>query len=195
MSDLTPKQQRFVDEYLIDLNATQAYIRAGYKARGAEANSARLIANDKVRSKIDAAKAARAKRTGVTADRVLRELARIGFSDIGHYVVDDAGRLELAESAPAGARRAVASVKHRTHTTEGEDATFTTHEVEYRLWDKVAALGRLGQHLKMFTDIVKHEGLDALPDVLRAAEARVLAAQAVNPPPSRLAALNASDRS
>ena len=108
---LTEKQVRFVEEYLKDLNATQAYIRAGYQARGnsAEANGNRLIRNDQVRAAVDAAMMARSERTGVTVDGVLTELEPLAHSCIDHYAIDDAGNAKLAPGAPSNAMRAVRS--------------------------------------------------------------------------------------
>ena len=82
---LTPKQQRFVDEYLVDLNASAAYVRAGYAARGnvAEVNASRLLRNAQVAGAITAAKAQRSERTRIDADWVLRTtpLQRLGDPD------------------------------------------------------------------------------------------------------------------
>ena len=65
---LTEKQQRFVDEYLIDLNATQAAIRAGYSAKTADVQGSRMLANCKVQQAISIAMAERSKRTGINQD-------------------------------------------------------------------------------------------------------------------------------
>lgn len=83
MSKLTEKQQRFADEYLIDLNATQAYIRAGYKAKGnaAEVNANRLLRNAKVQSYIQERMKEREKRTEITQDMVLRRWWAIATAD------------------------------------------------------------------------------------------------------------------
>ena len=78
---LTPKQQRFVDEYLIDLNATQAAIRAGYSARSAAVEGARLLTNAKVGAAVAAAQSARATRTQITADAVLTRWWSIATAD------------------------------------------------------------------------------------------------------------------
>ena len=76
---LTEKQQRFVEEYLIDLNATQAAIRAGYSAKTADQQGSRLLANVKVQQAIAERMAERSKRTGVNQDRVVLELSKIAF--------------------------------------------------------------------------------------------------------------------
>ncbi len=77
MSDLTPKQQRFVEEYLFDLNATQAYIRAGYSEKGARVSACKLLANPNIASAVAAGKKERLDRTQVTVDGVIKKLARI----------------------------------------------------------------------------------------------------------------------
>ena len=76
---MTRKQDRFVKEYLIDLNATQAAIRAGYSPKTANEQGARLLANASVQEAIAKAMAERSKRTGISQDRVIQELARIAF--------------------------------------------------------------------------------------------------------------------
>src|SRR4051794_41809085 len=78
---LNDRQACFVAEYLVDLNATQAAIRAGYSARTANEQAARLLANVSVAAAIAEAQAARSRRTEVTADRVMLELARVAFGD------------------------------------------------------------------------------------------------------------------
>lgn len=76
---MTAKQSRFIEEYMIDLNATQAAIRAGYSAKTANEQGAQLLA--KLSTPIAQAMAEQSKRTGINADRVLRELAKMGFAD------------------------------------------------------------------------------------------------------------------
>ena len=74
---MTNKQRRFVEEYLIDLNATQAAVRAGYAPKHADNQASQLMAKTHVKAEIMRAIAERSKRTGVTADRVLMELAKL----------------------------------------------------------------------------------------------------------------------
>src|SRR3954471_4710859 len=78
---LNDRQRRFVEHYLVDLNATQAAIRAGYSAATASEQASRLLANVKVAAAIAEAQAARSRRTEVTQDRVVLELARVAFGD------------------------------------------------------------------------------------------------------------------
>lgn len=93
MAKLTEKQQRFVDEYLIDLNATQAAIRAGYSAKTADVQGSRMLGNVKVQQAISEAMAERSKRTGVNQDRVVLELAKIAFVKMTD-IVDNQGRIK-----------------------------------------------------------------------------------------------------
>src|ERR1700746_3486508 len=82
---LTPKQSRFVEEYLVDLNGKQAAIRAGYSANTAEVQASRLLRIVKIQVALSAAMRARSRNTEVTPDRVLAELAKIGFANMRDY--------------------------------------------------------------------------------------------------------------
>ena len=148
LPDLPYRRALFVLEYLVDLNATQAAIRAGYSEASADVEGARLLGNASVAAAIADAMDARAARTAITADRVLRELAVIGFSDTRHYRLGESGGIEVAADAPPSASRAISSVKHKTRTdADGH----TVHEAEYRLWSKTDALKQLGEHLGLYT--------------------------------------------
>lgn len=144
------RHERFAREYLIDLNAGRAYERAGYKARGKSADEAasRLLSrNVKVQARIAELQAERAERTEITADRVLEEMALIGFSDLSHYTVSDEGDVELAEGAPPGAIRALSSIKRKIRTYRRGDQDVREVDVEIKLWSKTQALDSLAKHL------------------------------------------------
>src|SRR5207244_9594239 len=83
---LCPKQKRFVDEYMVDLNATQAAIRAGYSVRRGAQRGYELLRKAPVAQAVAARQAELAGRIGVTVERIVTELARIGFSDIRDVV-------------------------------------------------------------------------------------------------------------
>jgi phage terminase small subunit len=157
---LTPRQQRFVDEYLIDLNATQAAIRAGYSNKGATVRGAELLANRKVQEQIEAAKAARSERTHITQDRVLQELARIAFFDIRRLYHDD-GTLkrphELDDEAAA-----VLSAVEVTETMSGEESALLTTK-KAKVFDKGTALTLAMRHLGMLNDKIAHTGPNGGP--------------------------------
>lgn len=154
MAELNDKQKRFIDEYMIDLNATQAAIRAGYAPGSADVQGPRLMGNVRVRARLDERLAERSKRTGINADRVLRELARIALVDSSDVIdFDDA---TVREGAQREDTAAIASIKCKTTTIGGEVGKETV-EREIKLHDKVKALELLGKHLGMFTEKVKIE--------------------------------------
>lgn len=94
--ELTDRQARFCEEYLIDLNATQAAIRAGYSEKTANEQGVRLLANVSVQEKIAELKAERAKRTEMTQDSVIQELAAVARAEVkGVRAVDKLKALEL----------------------------------------------------------------------------------------------------
>lgn len=90
---LTDKQKRFCEEYLIDLNATQAAIRAGYSAKTADKIGSELLGKTSIAVQIEKRKKAQQRRTEITADRVLMEIAKIAFAE-----ASDAGGAELKQS-------------------------------------------------------------------------------------------------
>lgn len=149
MAKLTEKQKRFCEEYLIDLNATQAAIRAGYSPENAKNIGSENLAKPDIRARIDKAIAERSKRTGVTADRVVRELAKIAFVNATDVI--DTQRGEVLKNASREDTACISAV--RVKTKIGED--FTETEREIRLCDKTKALELLGKHLGMFSDNVK----------------------------------------
>lgn len=143
---LTAKQQRFVKEYLVDLNGTQAAIRAGYSKTGAAVEAVRQLTNAKVASVIDAERQKLSQKTDITTERVLNELAAIGFSRLTDYAIDDYGHVDAAGESIA----AVSSIKRKTFCDkEGNQMGV---ETEIKLWDKVAALDKLGKHLGLFKE-------------------------------------------
>ncbi|MGI6141929.1 MAG: terminase small subunit [Caldicoprobacterales bacterium] len=146
VAGLTAKQQRFVEEYLTDLNATQAAIRAGYSVKNAAKIASQLLDKTRVKNAIDKAIAERSRRTGITQDRVLRELAKVAFVNATDVInMDDA---TLKGDANREDTAAIASVKVKTIPTEAGEIT----EREVKVYDKIKALELLGKHLGMFTD-------------------------------------------
>ena len=153
---LTPRQARFIEEYLIDLNATQAAIRAGYSERGAHVRGAELLTNRKVSAAVEKAMAERSERTEITQDQVLKELALIGFANAGDYFDwGPDGVSLLAKDDLTEAQRSVVAEVSQTKTKEGGT-------IRLKLHDKQAALVNLGRHLGLFTDNLKVNGLEGL---------------------------------
>jgi phage terminase small subunit len=163
MASLTQKQQRFIEEYLVDANATQAAIRAGYSERTAYSQGQRLLKNVEVRIALEVGRAKMAGRTEVTADRVREEQARIGFADIRDLMSWSHDRVTFKPSAdltPAQAA-AIASVKSKTTTFTREDGTTEQRiELELKLHDKGAALDRLAKILGMYVERTQNYDFD-----------------------------------
>ena len=146
---MTKKQKRFVEEYLIDLNATQAAIRAGYSPDTAKSIGSENLTKPDLQARIAKAMAERSKRTGVSADRVVMELAKIAFVNAGDVI--DA---ETATLKPDAAREDTAAIQSVKVKTFGEDGL----EREIKMADKLKALELLGKHLGMFKDKVELSG-------------------------------------
>lgn len=146
MAKLTEKQQRFVDEYLIDLNATQAAIRAGYSVKTADKQGWQLLEKTRITEAISEQMAERSRRTGVNQDRVVLELARIAFVNAADVI--DPENATIKKGATSDDTAAIQSVKVKViPTKEGEGV-----EREVRLNDKLKALELLGKHLGMWND-------------------------------------------
>ena len=148
---LTPKQKLFVDEYLVDLNATRAYKVAYPRVKNddvAAPAAARLLRNVKVADYIEERMQERKKRTEVTQDRVIEELAAIAFARATDYaeVIDGMVNIRDTEELTENQVRAIAGIK------EGKFG------IELKLNDKEKALELLGRHLGMFKDKMEVSG-------------------------------------
>lgn len=167
---LTPREARFCEEYLVDLNATQAAIRAGYSPRSARAHVGRLLTNEAIARHIAELRDARSARVGVQADDVLRGLWHIAMLDIGE-AFDASGALKPLADMPEGVRRAIASVETEElfNGRGGERASIgVTRKVRFH--DKIRALDLLGQHLGLWKSKVEVTGRDGGPIERRSVE-------------------------
>lgn len=158
MVKLTDKQQRFVDEYLIDLNATQAAIRAGYSVRTANEQGAQNLAKLSIQDAISRKMAARSRRTGVNAERVVLELAKVAFAKMTD-IVDSNGKIK--EDASPDDLACIESIKYK----ESDNEYGGSVEREVKIASKLKALELLGKHLGMWSDkfnvtVEKSEKLD-----------------------------------
>ena len=148
---LNAKQRRFVEEYLLDLNATQAAIRAGYSAKTASAQSFDLLRKPEIASAIQEAMQKRSEKTGITAERVLAELARLSFADIRKIFTED-GQLRPVHELPEEVAASISSVEVVTSRVPGGEPTEVEYTSKIKFWDKRGSLELLGKHLKLFTD-------------------------------------------
>lgn len=142
---LTEKQKRFVEEYLIDLNATQAAIRAGYSIKNADKIGSELLGKTRVAEAISEKMAERSKRTGVNQDRVVLELAKLAFVKMTD-IVDSQGKIK--SNAKEDDLACIESVKYKKATSE----TGSSVEREVKISPKLKALELLGKHLGMWND-------------------------------------------
>ena len=150
---MTEKQRIFADEYLIDLNATRAYKIAYPRVKNdevARANSSRMLTNANVAKYIAERMQERQKRTEITQDRVLKELAAIAFAKATDYAEVKDGQVNIKDTANLDEQqiRAIAGIK------EGKFG------IEVKLNNKEQALELLGRHLGMFKDKLEVSGLD-----------------------------------
>lgn len=143
---MTKKQKLFVEEYLIDLNATQAAIRAGYSVDSARDIGCENLTKPNIQQEIAKAMAERSKRTGVNQDRVVLELAKIAFVNAQNVINAKDGSIRA--DATADDLACVQSVKVKK--MNGDKGY--SEEREVKMYDKLRALEKLGQHLGMWND-------------------------------------------
>src|SRR5687768_12531966 len=120
---LTPRQQRFVEEYLIDLNATQAAIRSGYSQRTANEQAAQLLAKLSIQEAIQEKQKIISEATQIKAEDVLKELAIVAFADMKNYATVDPGggiTLKAFEDMPEGATKAISKLKEKRKILEAD---------------------------------------------------------------------------
>lgn len=157
MRKLTPKQQRFVEEYLVDLNATQAAIRAGYSQKTAGQIGERLLKKVEIQQALTERMKAREQRTEVTQDKIVKELAKIAFGDPRNVMSWGPNGVNLKDSADlTDDQAAFVSEVSETTTEHGGSLKLKTN-------DKLKALDLLAKHLGMFKDKVEVTGKDGGP--------------------------------
>lgn len=155
---MTKKQKRFVEEYLVDLNATQAAIRAGYSPQTARDIGCENLTKPNIQNAIATAMAERSRRTGINQDRVIQEIAKLAF--LNPVDVIDMDEATIKGEANRDDTACIASVKVKV--IPGEDGNITEREI--KTYDKLKALELLGKHLGMFSAKLKVEG--AIPVVI-----------------------------
>jgi phage terminase small subunit len=159
------KQERFVQEYIIDLNATQAAIRAGYKPKTAYSTGSENLKKPEIQTAIAKAEAERSARTQITADRVLQELAKLAFANMADYMrvgpngdpVCDFSKLTRDQAA------ALVEVTVEDFLDGRGDNTREVRRIKFKLADKKGALVDIGKHLGMFVDRTEITGKEGGP--------------------------------
>lgn len=148
---LPPKHAAFAREFVVDLNATQAAIRAGYSKKTARQQGSRLLSNADICAEIDRLKTQIQSKALVTAEEVLKELRRVAFSDPAK-VLGENGYLLTMNEMPEDVRRSIAGID-----LDGSGGT------KIKFWNKPQALELLGKHLAMWTDKTEITGKNGGP--------------------------------
>jgi phage terminase small subunit len=156
MAKLTLKQQMFVKEYLVDLNGTQAAIRAGYSERTATEIAHEYLRKPHIVVAVEEAMNKRAEKTGITAERVLNEIAKMAFLDPRKLFDSDGKPLHIT-ALDDDTAASIAGLD--VVTTGSQDAGFG-EVMKIKLADKAKNLELLGRHLKLFTDKQEITGKD-----------------------------------
>lgn len=149
---MNAKQQRFVAEYLIDLNATAAAERVGYHPKMA----AQLLAKPSIKDAIERGKRKQLDKAELTAVRVLEELRRLSFSDV-RSLFDADGNLKPIHTLTDAEAAAIASVEVvKKNLAAGDGKTDTVHKL--KVWDKTRSLEMLAKHFGLLIERIDHSG-------------------------------------
>ena len=167
------KKTLFAKEYLADLNATQAAIRAGYSEKTAKQQACRLLAREDVQAAIQKEMNKRARRTEITADKVLEEYAKLGFSDVTDYLQVVTERVLVGHDKETGEpisdisqfvlMKDTADIPPEKLAAISEVKQHKDGSISFKLHDKRGALDSIAKHLGMFTERIEHTGKDGGP--------------------------------
>ncbi len=169
---MTPKQRKFIDEYLIDLNATQAAIRAGYSVKNANDQAAQLMAKPKIIAAIDAAIAKRSEQTRIDANWVLKRLVQECEADLAD-LFDVNGNVRPVDDWPMIFRQGLVQGMEVEDLFEGRgaDRVHIGRLRKIKLDSRIKRVELIGKHIGVnaFQETVQYTGLDALGDRLERA--------------------------
>lgn len=169
---LTAQQRLFIHEYLIDLNASQAAIRAGYSETSARSTSSDLMADPRIKVEIQAGMDKRAEKIELTAEWVLAQYLKIAKVDIAECFNPD-GSMKLIHDIPEDVRRSIDSIEvDDLFEGTGQDRFQKGHTRKIKFSPKIKALNDLGRHLVLFTDKIEHDATAGLAAALAKARKR-----------------------
>jgi phage terminase small subunit len=154
LENFTPKEAKFVVEYLVDLVAKAAAERAGYEGKNCDVIACDLMKKPHIRREINKQLEARRKRTLITADRVLCEIYDMAFADIAE-AFDENGNLKNVHEMPEHIRRCISSIEIFEEFSKDKEKEFLGYTKKIRFSDKIKNLELLATHLKLLTE--KHE--------------------------------------
>ena len=169
--ELTPKQKRFYEEYLVDFNQTAAYVRAGYSAKSAATNAGKLLVNPAGQAYLSLLRKRQTEGTEVTIERTLQEISRIAFCDITQILEFDNESLTLKDSKklPQDVTRAIESVTIQKSFGPGEDGGMSVKK-SAKMHNKISALNLLADYFGIRDDFNKARatfrryGIDVVED-------------------------------
>jgi len=173
MKELTPKQARFVDEYLIDLNATQAAIRAGYSEKTAEKIGSENLKKPEIAAELERLRNERSTKTRIDAAWLLERLSQEATADIGDLYNEDGSIKPMSEWPLIWRQGLVAGIKHQ-ELRDDEGNRTGEFIIDVKLSDRIRRLELIGKHIgvKAFEDTINVKGLDQLADRLARAAQR-----------------------
>lgn len=148
-SELTPKQRLFCREYVKDFNGTQAAIRAGYSKTSATSTASEILTYPQVIEELSKLTKKMEEKIEVSAERILNELVKMGFSDIHNYIDND-WKLKNLEDIGENHTPAIKEVSVEEITMQYGEATKTTKNVKFKLHDKLGALEKLAKHINFY---------------------------------------------
>ncbi len=151
---ITEKEKAFTREYIIDKNGAGAAIRAGFSARVAKQQACALMKRKHVGDEIARLLQKQGERLEISADRVIKEIAKLAFSDICQ-LFDSGGLLKDVSSLENDVSATVSSVESlEEYDGHGDQKVLIGNTKKVKLWDKTKALEMLGRHFKLFSDVV-----------------------------------------
>lgn len=158
---MNPRKQRFCTEFIVDLNGTEAAVRAGYSRKSAHVQASRLLDDPKVKARIAELQAELAKRTGITVEKVLAEYSKLAFSNMADYIQVRENGIAFLDLSKL-TRDQAAAISHfdvDEDTVLGDEdeeneerQAVVTRKVKIKLADKKGALDSIAKHLGMFLD-------------------------------------------
>ena len=151
MADTKKMRDDFCKEFILDFNAKQAAIRAGYAKPNARQQGCRLLTRVDVQDAINAELDKRDKRIVVKQDRVVYELAQLAFADLGNYIDVENGTLTIRDLEDID----TSVLSEATHSVTDKSSV-----IKIKMHDRLKALELLGRHLAMFTDKTDHSNKD-----------------------------------
>lgn len=167
---LNEKQQRFVSEYVKDLNATKAAQRAGYSKKTAYSQGQRLLKNAEVAAALATRQSKALERAELTASRTLEEMRRLAFGNV-QDLFDAAGNLRALHELPREVAAQIASFEVVMKNATAGDGKID-RVLKIKTWDKPRVMEMLGKHFKLLSDVLEVEASDKLIEALYQGRAR-----------------------